>query len=125
MDCGEEPVSRRPWTPKELDILRRFFATKTNAELASQLNRTAGSVAHAAAALGLAKSEAHRAKQARKSALAAGRTPEEMAALGSLGGKIGGKARAEALSPARRRKIAKAAIAARWKRTEHDPETHS
>lgn len=35
-------------------------------------------------------------------------------ALGRLGGKKGGKARAEALSPERRKEIAKQAIAARW-----------
>jgi hypothetical protein len=35
-------------------------------------------------------------------------------ALGRLGGKKGGKARAEALSPERRREIAKKAIEARW-----------
>jgi hypothetical protein len=36
-------------------------------------------------------------------------------ALGSLGGKKGGKARAKALSPAKRKAIAKKASAARWK----------
>ena len=36
-------------------------------------------------------------------------------ALGSLGGKKGGKARAKALSPAKRRAIAKKAAATRWK----------
>jgi hypothetical protein len=35
-------------------------------------------------------------------------------ALGRLGGLKGGKARAQKLSPERRREIAKAAIAARW-----------
>lgn len=51
--------------------------------------------------------------------------PEELApqgknpaavALGRLGGIKGGKARAEALSPAKRAEIAKKAAAARWKR---------
>jgi hypothetical protein len=37
-------------------------------------------------------------------------------ALGRLGGVKGGKARAEALSPAKRKAIAKKAAAARWKR---------
>ena len=37
-------------------------------------------------------------------------------ALGKLGGKKGGKARAEALSPAKRSQIAKKAAAARWKK---------
>ena len=36
-------------------------------------------------------------------------------ALGRLGGKKGGKARAEKLSPAKRKQIAKKAAAARWK----------
>jgi hypothetical protein len=37
-------------------------------------------------------------------------------ALGSVGGKKGGKARAKALSPARRQEIAKKAASTRWKR---------
>ena len=37
-------------------------------------------------------------------------------ALGRLGGAKGGKARAEALSPAKRKKIAKKAAEARWKK---------
>lgn len=37
-------------------------------------------------------------------------------ALGKLGGAKGGRARAEALSPAKRKAIAKKAAAARWKR---------
>jgi hypothetical protein len=37
-------------------------------------------------------------------------------ALGQLGGKRGGAARAKALSPARRHEIARKAAAARWKR---------
>ena len=37
-------------------------------------------------------------------------------ALGKLGGAKGGRARAEALSPAKRKKIAKAAANARWKK---------
>jgi hypothetical protein len=36
-------------------------------------------------------------------------------ALGSMGGKKGGKARAKSLSPARRKAIAKKAAASRWK----------
>jgi hypothetical protein len=35
-------------------------------------------------------------------------------ALGRLGGKKGGKARMESLTPERRKEIAKKAIAARW-----------
>lgn len=46
-------------------------------------------------------------------------TPEERhaaaVALGRLGGKKGGKARAESLTPERRREIAKEAARARWK----------
>lgn len=38
-------------------------------------------------------------------------------ALGRLGGKKGGKARSEALSPAKRSQIAKKAAAARWSRS--------
>ena len=37
-----------------------------------------------------------------------------MSALGRRGGKVGGRARAEALSPARRKEIAKKAAAKRW-----------
>jgi hypothetical protein len=45
------------------------------------------------------------------------RTPNvHAAALGRLGGLKGGPARAAALSPKRRREIARAAAAARWKR---------
>jgi hypothetical protein len=42
-----------------------------------------------------------------------GKNPAAVA-LGKLGGAKGGKARAEALSPAKRRAIAKKAAAARW-----------
>lgn len=44
----------------------------------------------------------------------AGKNPAAVA-LGKLGGAKGGKARAEALSPAKRKAIAKKAAAARWK----------
>jgi hypothetical protein len=40
--------------------------------------------------------------------------PSEMARRGALGGAKGGKARARALSPGRRRAIAKKAAKARW-----------
>jgi hypothetical protein len=43
-----------------------------------------------------------------------GKNPAAMA-LGKLGGAKGGKARAEALSPAKRKAIAKKAAKARWK----------
>lgn len=43
-----------------------------------------------------------------------GKNPAAVA-LGKLGGKKGGKARAAKLSPAKRRAIAKKAAAARWK----------
>jgi hypothetical protein len=39
-------------------------------------------------------------------------------ALGRLGGKKGGKARAEKLTPEQRKEIAKTAARARWKKTE-------
>jgi hypothetical protein len=45
----------------------------------------------------------------------AGKNPAAVA-LGRLGGQKGGKARAEALSPRRRKAIAKKAAQARWKR---------
>jgi len=49
-------------------------------------------------------------------------TPDEvrrvMSALGRRGGPKGGAARAEVLSPARRKEIAKKAAAARWKTKE-------
>ena len=38
-------------------------------------------------------------------------------ALGSKGGKVGGKARAKALSPAKRRAIAKKAAESRWRKS--------
>lgn len=44
----------------------------------------------------------------------AGKNPAAVA-LGKLGGKKGGKARAEALSPAKRKAIARKAAAARWR----------
>jgi hypothetical protein len=44
----------------------------------------------------------------------AGKNPAAVA-LGRLGGKKGGKARAAALSPAKRKAIAKKAAAARWR----------
>lgn len=44
-----------------------------------------------------------------------GKNPAAVA-LGRLGGKKGGKARADKLTPERRREIAKAAAAARWAR---------
>lgn len=43
----------------------------------------------------------------------AGKNPAAVA-LGKLGGKKGGKARAEKLSPAKRKQIAKKAAEARW-----------
>lgn len=45
----------------------------------------------------------------------AGKNPAAVA-LGKLGGAKGGRARAEALTPAKRKSIAKKAAAARWKR---------
>lgn len=39
---------------------------------------------------------------------------DEMSELGKIGGAIGGPARAEKLSPKRRKEIAKKAAAARW-----------
>jgi hypothetical protein len=44
-----------------------------------------------------------------------GKNPAAVA-LGKLGGKKGGKARAQKLSPEERKRIAKKAAAARWKR---------
>jgi hypothetical protein len=39
-------------------------------------------------------------------------------ALGRLGGKVGGKARAEKLTPEQRKEIAKIAASARWKKSD-------
>ena len=47
-----------------------------------------------------------------------GKNPAAVA-LGKLGGAKGGKARAEALSPAKRKAIAKKAAATRWRKSEH------
>ena len=44
-----------------------------------------------------------------------GKNPHAVA-LGELGGRRGGKARADALSPARRKEIARKAAQSRWKR---------
>lgn len=41
-------------------------------------------------------------------------TPEALSKIGRLGGKVGGKARAAALTPEQRKEIARKAIAARW-----------
>ena len=43
-------------------------------------------------------------------------------ALGRLGGLKGGRARAEALSPERRKEIARKAIAARWAKAKEAPQ---
>jgi hypothetical protein len=40
--------------------------------------------------------------------------------MGKIGGKLGGKARAESLTPERRKEIAQNAIAARWKKAKND-----
>lgn len=51
-----------------------------------------------------------------------GKNPHAVA-LGRLGGKIGGKARAAKLTPTRRREIARMAAVARWKKeTTKSPE---
>ena len=42
------------------------------------------------------------------------RTPKEREEFARMGGKVGGKRRAEALSPARRKEIAQKAAKARW-----------
>jgi general stress protein YciG len=41
-------------------------------------------------------------------------TPEELANIGKKGGKKGGKARAQALTPEQRSEISRKAAAARW-----------
>jgi hypothetical protein len=51
-----------------------------------------------------------------------GKNPRSVAA-GRIGGKVGGRARAIALSAARRRKIAKKAAQARWKPSSKDETT--
>ena len=43
-------------------------------------------------------------------------TPEGRQEFARSGGKVGGKARAAKLSPARRKAIARAAVAARWEK---------
>jgi hypothetical protein len=103
----------RAWSVKELATLRREFATAANRELADKLGRSLKSIIWQGAKLGLLKSPEHRSEQSRRTALAT-LTPEHMRTIGSAGGKIGGKARAESLKPADRKKIAKAAIKARW-----------
>ncbi len=77
------------------------------------LGRGLKSIIWQAANLGLKKSQEHRSENSRRTALAA-MTPKHMRAIGSAGGKIGGKARAESLSAADRKNIAANAIKARW-----------
>lgn len=43
-----------------------------------------------------------------------------MAKIGSKGGKIGGKRRLDTMTPAKRRKIAKKAADARWRKAKND-----
>lgn len=107
------PLGGRAWSVEELATLRREFATATNRELADKLERSPKSIIWQGAKLGLLKSPEHRSEQSRRTALAT-LTPEHMRIIGSTGGNIGGKARAESLKPAARKKIAKAAIKARW-----------
>jgi hypothetical protein len=54
--------------------------------------------------------------------LATGEETEELApaTAGAALGKLGGQARAKAISPERRKEIAKAAAAKRWRRTDHE-----
>jgi len=118
------PPAARAWTAQETTLLRRRFATATNRDLAELLGRTAKSVIYRAASLGLSKSAAHRSKQSRRTALSAARSSEQMAALGSLGGLVGGPARAAALDEKRRSAIAKKAVSTRWenaKKTQTHP----
>ena len=65
---------------------------------------------------GLADSRAPEPEPKRES------TPEERSAaaavLGRIGGKKGGKARAEKLTPEERKEIAQKAAAARWRKTD-------
>jgi hypothetical protein len=111
------PSTTRAWTPAELSTLKRKFATNTNRDLAEMLDRGIKSIIWQAANLGLKKSAEHRSANSRRTALAT-LTPEHMRAIGSIGGTIGGKARAESLSAAARKKIAKAAINVRWAKPE-------
>jgi hypothetical protein len=55
--------------------------------------------------------------QAPKTVPGEGEKNPDAVARGSKGGKSGGKARSESLSPEKRTKIAKKAARARWKRT--------
>ena len=56
--------------------------------------------------------------------MAEGKNPAAVA-LGKLGGKKGGKARAEKLTPERRKEIAKKAAEARWaKKRQEEEEGH-
>jgi len=107
------PSGARSWTAAELSNLRRNFATNTNRDLAQKLGRGTKSIIWQAANLGLKKSPEHRAANSRRIAMAT-LTPEHMRTIGSIGGKIGGKVRAESLTAAARKKIAKAAAKARW-----------
>jgi hypothetical protein len=107
------PPAARPWTAAELATLRRKFPVTTNRDLAELLQRGIKSIIWQGAKLGLLKSPEHRSEQSRRTALAT-MTPEHMRIIGSTGGNIGGKARAESLKLADRKKIAKSAIKARW-----------
>lgn len=102
------------WTAAELSTLKRLYPRSTTADVARRLSRTPKSVSAKALALGLAKSPEQRSASSSISGKAAAQAIGDMTALGSKGGRIGGAARAAALTAKRRKEIARAAIAARW-----------
>lgn len=73
--------------------------------------RDSATGAQAATLLDMAKNRAAVSLGKRRAATAA---PGELSAIGSIGGKKGGKARAKALTPARRAEIARKAATKRW-----------
>ncbi len=56
-------MNRRPWTPQELEALRRLYPDQKAADLARLLGRSVSSVYGAANSLGLGKSAAFRARE--------------------------------------------------------------
>ena len=104
---------QKVWTSEELTILRDNFSTTTNKSLAEMLGRGIKSITWKASLLSLKKTPDHLASMSRLTALKT-LSPEHMRAIGSRGGKIGGTARAEALTANERQDIARAAIKARW-----------
>jgi hypothetical protein len=56
MHMGHLVSRQRPWTDKEVKMMRRFYSSMETDELACELQRSYGSVRKKAARMGLVKS---------------------------------------------------------------------